>query len=252
MNITNSQIRARARSTLVGQYTTLILADLLGRLIILIAGQFFAVSGNSMAAFLLSSLISVIFSLFSGILEAGAAYMFLCAARLRPIKIGDLFYAFRNQPDKPILISLIMLLFNAALMIPFVMIGLLLLRGSIPAGVIYPSLLSLILNLPADALPAVLILILLWTVPAAVLNLTYSMALFLYVDAPYRPAVELMRGSREFMAGKRLVLFKLLASFAGYLLLGLLTFGIGYLWIMPYMNMSETIFYLENKTSAAS
>ena len=58
-----------------------------------------------------------------------------------------------------------------------------------------------------------------------------------------------MRSSREFMHGKKLPLFKLILSFAGYFLLGLLTLGVGFLWITPYVNMSEAIFYLEGERS---
>ena len=245
MNITNAQIRARARSTLVGQYKVLILAALLARLIILAASQVFFVPGTSAATLILSWVISLVFSLLTGVLDAGAAYMFLSAARQRPIKVSQLFYAVRNQPDKPILITLMILLLNTALVMPFLLAGLLLIGNSIPRGVIYTSLLGLLLNLPVKALPTAVALILLWTIPASFLNLMYSMAMFLYVDHPARSAVDLMRGSREFMQGKKMQLFKLILSFAGYFLLGLLTLGIGYLWIVPYVNMSEAIFYLE-------
>ena len=251
MTITNPQIRARARSTLVGQYKVLILAALLSRLIILVAGEFFAVSGSSVGALILSLVTSLVFSLFSVLLDTGATYMFLSAARLRPIRISDLFFAFKNQPDKPILVGLMLLLLNTALAVPFVIVGILLLRGSLPANVVYTSVLPFLLNLPAGKLPVALALIVVWAVPAVILNLTYAMALYLYVDNPNKTAIGLMRESREIMNGKKLSLFKLHISFVGYFLLGLLTMGIGFLWITPYVNMSETIFYLENKTAVA-
>ena len=249
MTITNSQIRARARSTLVGQYKVLILAALLARLIILAVRQYFFVSGTSMTALVLSWLISLIFSLLTGVLDAGASFLFLSAARQRPIRVGQLFYACKNQPDKPILITLMILLLNTALVMPFVLVWLLLVGRALPGGVIYTSLIALLINLPLKAVPVTAVLILIWSVPAVILNLTYSMALFFYVDHPGRPAAALMRSSREFMHGKKLPLFKLILSFAGYFLLGLLTLGVGFLWITPYVNMSEAIFYLEGERS---
>ena len=45
------------------------------------------------------------------------------------------------------------------------------------------------------------------------------------------------------MKGNRGNCFLLELSFIGWALLGVLTFGIGYLWLMPYMQIAMVCFY---------
>ncbi|MEI3339838.1 MAG: DUF975 family protein [Eubacterium sp.] len=52
-----------------------------------------------------------------------------------------------------------------------------------------------------------------------------------------------MKWSMQHMKGNKGRLFRLWISFIGWALLGLLTLGIGFLWIEPYVNQSLTQFY---------
>ena len=45
------------------------------------------------------------------------------------------------------------------------------------------------------------------------------------------------------MKGNRIRYFYLLISFFGISLLGVVSLGIGFLWIVPYMSMTEVEFY---------
>ena len=45
------------------------------------------------------------------------------------------------------------------------------------------------------------------------------------------------------MKGHKWDLFVLMLSFLGWALLGALTFGILYIWILPYMNTTLILFY---------
>jgi uncharacterized membrane protein len=58
-----------------------------------------------------------------------------------------------------------------------------------------------------------------------------------------------LKESCRMMKGYKWKLFCLGISFIGWLLLGVLTLGIGYLWIFPYMYMSFANFYENLKTS---
>lgn len=53
--------------------------------------------------------------------------------------------------------------------------------------------------------------------------------------------------SRELMDGHKMDLFILELSFIGWHLLGALSFGIGYLWIRPYIETTRAVFYDEIK-----
>jgi uncharacterized membrane protein len=51
--------------------------------------------------------------------------------------------------------------------------------------------------------------------------------------------------SAELMEGNVGRLFGLYLSFLGYLVLGVITLGIGMLWVMPYMTQTMTQFYID-------
>lgn len=93
----------------------------------------------------------------------------------------------------------------------------------------------------------VTLFIFLWTllliVPGIVAALSYSQTFFLLVENPTMEGLEALRQSKALMKGNRLKLFYLFCRFLGWCLLGLLTFGIGFLWIMPYMQTSLAGFY---------
>lgn len=91
------------------------------------------------------------------------------------------------------------------------------------------------------------IFIILWTllliIPGIVACLSYSQTFFLLVENPKMEGLEALRQSKALMKGNRLKLFYLFWRFFGWCLLGLLTLGIGFLWIMPYMQTTLAGFY---------
>lgn len=80
-------------------------------------------------------------------------------------------------------------------------------------------------------------------VPGIILMLDYSMVYFIMLDHEEYSASEVLRKSREMMNGHRLELFKLELNFLGWMILGIFTFGILYLWLTPYMKVSISNFY---------
>lgn len=96
------------------------------------------------------------------------------------------------------------------------------------------------------------IFILLWSllliIPGIIASLRYSMAYFILHDHPDIGASEAIRQSKELMSGYKGKLFLLYLSFIGWGLLCILTFGIGFLWLMPYMQASLAAFYEQLKT----
>ncbi|HEX2965583.1 MAG TPA: DUF975 family protein, partial [Syntrophorhabdaceae bacterium] len=59
--------------------------------------------------------------------------------------------------------------------------------------------------------------------------------------------MDAIRKSKELMDGHKMKLFKLLLSFLGWALLCILTLGIGFLWLAPYVMLSLTTFYEDLK-----
>lgn len=91
------------------------------------------------------------------------------------------------------------------------------------------------------------IFIFLWSllliVPGIVASLSYSMSVFVLKDNPTITASEARHKSIELMKGNRWKLFCLEFSFIGWILLSLLTFGILFIWVLPYMGLAKAEFY---------
>lgn len=91
--------------------------------------------------------------------------------------------------------------------------------------------------------------LLLFIIPGIVKAYSYSQANFIYKDlAATRDtrsmgATSFITESRDLMNGHKERLFWLDVSFLGWYLLGLLTVGIGFLWINPYINATKAAFY---------
>ena len=86
---------------------------------------------------------------------------------------------------------------------------------------------------------------LLFIIPGIVVAYSYRMVFYLLIDNPEIGVSEALRQSKEMMYGYKSKLFYLDLSFIGWWLLCFLTFGIGILWLSPYILTSQTIFYTE-------
>lgn len=71
----------------------------------------------------------------------------------------------------------------------------------------------------------------------------YSLAQCIAFDNSDLTAKECVEKSKELMTNRRGKLFCLQFSFIGWAILAVFTFGIGYLWLLPYMQMSTIAFY---------
>ena len=86
---------------------------------------------------------------------------------------------------------------------------------------------------------------LLFVVPGSVAAYRYSLAFYLLTDNPDMGVAECVRESKRLMLGHKGRLFCLNLSFIGWGILCALSFGIGYLWLKPYMGAASAAFYLE-------
>lgn len=87
--------------------------------------------------------------------------------------------------------------------------------------------------------------LLLLIIPGIVAAYSYRIVFYLIIDNPEIGVSEALRKSKEMMYGYKSKLFCLDLSFIGWGLLCILTFGVGFLWLYPYMITSQTIFYEE-------
>lgn len=91
------------------------------------------------------------------------------------------------------------------------------------------------------------IFIFLWTllliVPGIIANYAYKMIWFIRNDHPEYSVWECIKASRKMMHGHKMDYFVLKLTFIGWICIGILTCGIGMLWVAPYIGQAEVEFY---------
>ena len=87
-------------------------------------------------------------------------------------------------------------------------------------------------------------------IPGIILAYAYTMINYIYIDNPETGIIDAVRQSRVMMKGHKFQLFCLWLSFLGWIILGLFTFGLLYLWLLPYMQVSQAVFYDSIKDAA--
>lgn len=94
---------------------------------------------------------------------------------------------------------------------------------------------------------------LLWTllfiIPGIVKAYAYSMTYYIVHDNPTISSNDAIELSMKMMKGNKGKLFRLDLSFIGWALLCVLTLGIGFLWLFPYMLTARAAFYEDLKVN---
>jgi uncharacterized membrane protein len=91
------------------------------------------------------------------------------------------------------------------------------------------------------------IFIILWSllliVPGIIAAIKYSMGYYLMVENPDMEPMEAIRKSSELMDGHKMEFFSFVLSFIGWFIVSVITFGLGFLMLIPYYQMSKLNFY---------
>ena len=84
---------------------------------------------------------------------------------------------------------------------------------------------------------------LLLIVPGIVKALAYDMADFIMVEEPNLSAYQAIKKSEVITKGHKNQLFGMYLGMLGWYLLSVLTLGLGFLWLLPYVNTTRAAFY---------
>lgn len=224
------ELKRFARECLLGRYTVVILAMLLSFFVppILLIPFSIEITEKLNAAIIIYLLAAVIVKILRQLLQIGVLRMHFMLAQRQHAAFGELFWIFRNRPDRYILATVLL---YAVLAVPLFLAG----------AVVY-------FFLPDGTLESVMFLadvIVICT--AAELYLKYMFALIypLYLERPEMSVLEGFQTSRRLMHGNKKRLFFLEVSFIGWQLLGLCSAGVGFVWISPYMTQTTVNFYLD-------
>ena len=76
-----------------------------------------------------------------------------------------------------------------------------------------------------------------------VVSLLYSLTTYISYDNKEKTSLDVVNESARLMKGNRWKIILLELSFIGWAILAIFTFGIGYLWILPYMQVAIVCFY---------
>lgn len=191
----------------------------------------YAMTGSAGAATAISFLFDALLlgaGIILGVMNAGIALYFLNLACGQPAAVRDLFYGFRTDSKKFLVISAAMMLCQAICLWPGQYLSQNFLATREMKWMLY-------------ALAAFAIGLCVY-VP---ISLGIAMSFYLVLDFPQNSGKETLSLCWRIMKGQRKRLFVLELSFLPLMLLCILSFGIGFLWLEPYMQMVYTCYFLD-------
>lgn len=191
----------------------------------------YAMTGSTGAATAISFLFDALLlcaGIILGVMNAGITLYFLNLACGQPATIRNLFYGFTADSKQFLVISAAMMLCQAICLWPAQYLGQNFLATQEIKWLVY-------------ALAAMAVGFCFY-VP---ISLGIAMSFYLMLDFPQNSGKETLMLCWRIMKGQRKRLFALELGFLPLMLLCILSFGIGFLWLEPYMQMTYTCFFLD-------
>ncbi len=237
------QLKNAAKDTLDGKYGSAVLIMFLSALISSAVALFinmiasttantiYYTSGNETAVdaiYFIFDLILLVTNILLGVLNAGVTLFFLNMACGQPYQIKDLFYGFQNESKKVLILSAAQVLCTAICLWPYQYLLQRYLRMEDPTILLYTAIalgIGLCVYVPV--------------------SLGINLAYYFLFDFPQYDGKETLALCWRMMNKQRGRLFLLELSFLPLMLLCILSFGVGFLWLNPYMQMTYTKFYLD-------
>ena len=253
-------LRGRARDALRGRWGTAVIVGLLASLLMSGLGgmsgtdtsgqnlglqQMEAVNQLLWMISSVSLVLGILVLIIGGAVEMGYARFNLALVDGQPVRVGILFSCFDR-----IWAGIRMVLWRSLMLILWALPSALVLTVAayLAAPHIPEETLNAMLEDPTAALGVVLQffpLFLIALIPVVVASYRYLLMPYLMAEHPGLRARDAMRLSKQMMRGVKGNAFGLRLSFLGWELLCLLTFGVGYLWLQPYIAAADAAFYRE-------
>ena len=251
------QIKNDAKDSLDGKYSGAIGVILVSNLIITtiiswisnivvgVSTSMMQLSGSEAATLAVSGVVEVILlaaNIILNVLNAGVALYFLNMACGQPGTMGDLFAGYRGDNKKVLQISAVLTTAQTVCLLPYQYlinkVQMAMIQGMTQGTQMVDAVMAeKYLLYAAIALGVGLIIYLPF-------SLAFGLSYFFIWDFPELSAKEVMVLCLKKMKGHKVRLLRLELSFLPLMLLCVLSFGIGFLWLRPYMQMAQTKFYL--------
>lgn len=225
-----TEMKSAARELLLGKYGryigAYITAELLLTLISFIASS--VLPADSTWGMVFNLAISFVIELIGAVFLLGMIHFTMNICTGRPYQLSDVFYGFRSHPDKAIICKFLFLTAELICMLPAILFA-----------VLYYITENALLLIASS------ILLVIGMVIAVIIHLSLYFVYYLILDYPDATIKELLQYCADMMNGHRIKLFYLYASFLPMYALGILSFGIGLLFVEPYVNVTVAQFYLD-------
>ncbi len=175
----------------------------------------------------ISQVISAVIGALGATLTTGYANICLKISRSEPAKIGDLFFVYKNNPDRVILLYLMSFVIQVIISLPSDIVSYISEKDPENTGLYLIGVVLLLVSYVASY----------------IFSLMISQVFFLYLDDTQKPVTEVFAESIAMMKGHKGRLFYIQISFIGWLILSLFTFGVLLIWVGPYMVTTFAEFY---------
>lgn len=172
--------------------------------------------------------IAVLSKIIGGIFRAGITLYYLNIACGKRYSISDLFFGFRWQFKKTLALSAIFIVLNEVCLLPYNILY-------------YQTQNSFVMT---DLIP-LLIAYCVGLVVQLPFTLMLSQTFYLLLDFPQLSAKQLMKQSIRIMKGHKKRLLYIQLSFLPLWLLSICSCFIGFLWLVPYQQMTYSLFFLD-------
>ena len=230
MKHTSAELKEMARNALTGKWGIVIgitVLEILFNLLLTAVTIPFS-SAYTPLGVIIYLLATLIVGLISGLFSAGSTFFFLNICRGREYRLSNLFAAFKMHPDRFLIVSMILTAVQMVFEIP----GLILTYTGSSLNSYFILLISSLCSIAGS-------------IASLILSLFFMLSTYLLLDDPDLGAVASMKLSAKMMRGNKGRYFYISLSFIGWFILGMLSCGIGYLWVVPYISMTYACFYID-------
>ena len=223
-------MKSAARALLQGRYREYIAAYITAELVLVLISAIASsvLPTDTTWGMVFELAISFVLELISAVFLLGIIHYTMNICKGLPYKLSDVFYGFKSHPDKAIICQFLFTLAELVCMLPAILFAILYTITENPAFMIVMSV-FLVIGLVA----------------IVILHLTLHFVFYLILDYPDATIKELIVYCANMMRGHRIKFFYLYASFLPLYVLGILSLGIGLLFVEPYVNVTVAQFYLD-------
>lgn len=230
MDYNTESLKRMIRQKLPGNYSitcSALLFCFCARIVVFLLINYIMASPRDYFSLFLRFAVEFVLMIFVSLLYFGFHKILLDIYYGKSPQTADIFYCFIHNSNEFLLLSTVLSMLNTAASLPLLFCIL-----ALPFGVPAPGMIWCI------CLAAVF-----WLISTIAIELHTSFASFLLLEEPGSSVSHVLSENLRLVRGHRLELFYLILSFTGVFLLGVLSLGIGFLWILPYYNGTLLAFY---------